>query len=379
MNPNATDPDGLPGMLKWLSPLDYSGVHAQHQHQLLPGTCQWFFESSIFHSWKNRPKQRLWCIGSAGAGKTCLASMIIQSLLDDSSKRRPEDPKVQVPFLYLTYKEHPSINQLLGSLAKQIVGTSQKMTKVLREVWQKEYGRGGNFESPPTLAFLSRLLLTLTTNCNTYVIIDALDEFDSEKRGELIDRLCQININLLVTSRYLEGFKVMTKSFQTIKVEAQKGDIDDYVDLAIAKNSRLSAFILRDPSLKEKIKMKINQRANGIFLMVRLHMEAIAVSLTSTEVRSILETLPSDPNSTYRNTLARINDQDPQKREWAKCILAWVHHAIRPLRVQELRHALAIQPGKPVFDHGRMLLEEDILSFCCGLVEIDSGLETIRL
>ncbi|KAK8248580.1 hypothetical protein IWZ00DRAFT_489580 [Phyllosticta capitalensis] len=297
----------------------------------------------FFHIPSINPVLTIIALSLAGVGKTCLAyatscvvlkslmiqhsSLAIQSILDISTKAKQGDTRMQVGFLYLTYKEQPSVNHMLGSLAKQLIGTSHDMAKVFRELWNKD-----------------RLLAVLVSESDTYVIVDALDEIDSRKRGELLSRICQMNIRLLVTSRYLEGFKSMTESFQTVKVEAQKEDIDNYVDLAIAESSRLSAFILRDPSLEEKIKMKINQRADGIFLMVRLHMEAIAVSLTSTEVRSILETLPSDPNST-------------------------------PLNVQELRHALATQPGKPVFDHGRMLLEEDILSFCCGLVEIDSNLQ----
>ncbi|KAL1387586.1 hypothetical protein HDK64DRAFT_328408 [Phyllosticta capitalensis] len=352
-SPTALDPEKRAAIMKWLSDLDHAGVHDQYYDKVAPGT--------------------------SGAGKTCLASMIVQFILNIPGRLGRSHTKIQVAFLYLTYKEQPSVGHLLGSLARQLLGKSSKAVQLQQELWDREHEQGSALESPPTVASLNELLVALTSDHNTYIIVDALDELDSGNREELIRRLSRINVNLLITSRYFEGFKSMAKRFRIVNVKAQREDIDMFVDQKIVQSSRLSAFILRDPSLEEMIKIKVNQRADGSFLMVRFHMEALAASLTSTAVLNALEILPSDPQSTYRNTLKRINNQEPQKRDWAIKILGWVHHAVRQLNVQELRHALATEPGSLVFDHGDMLLEEDILGFCCGLIEIDQPLLTVKL
>ena len=49
-----------------------------------------------------------------------------------------------------------------------------------------------------------------------------------------------------------------------------------------------------------------------------------------------------DLNSVYDQTLGRIKDQKGDRSRLGMEVLMWVSHAERPLRIDELCHALAV-------------------------------------
>jgi hypothetical protein len=73
----------------------------------------------------------------------------------------------------------------------------------------------------------------------------------------------------------------------------------------------------------------------------------------------------------YDNAMARIEAQLHGYRELATKILACISHAVRPLRVEELQHALAVQIGDREFDDEGIESETLLVSVCAGLVTID--------
>ena len=57
----------------------------------------------------------------------------------------------------------------------------------------------------------------------------------------------------------------------------------------------------------------------------------------------------------------------------------WITHARRPLKVNELQHALAIEEGASGLDKDNILGVEDLISPCVGLVTINQTDQTVRL
>lgn len=92
--PNATDSQTLQKMMMWLSPLDHISFHEQRQEHLLPGTCQWFFESEKFQSWITRARSRLWCLGSGKLLSYSVHQSSADNICIDSSWRRKNLPCV---------------------------------------------------------------------------------------------------------------------------------------------------------------------------------------------------------------------------------------------------------------------------------------------
>lgn len=107
------------------------------------------------------------------------------------------------------------------------------------------------------------------------------------------------------------------------------------------------------------------------FLLVRLFMKSLR---NKTSIRNLLDSvsqLPSSISEQYKETWGRIMQQNPEHKRLAQRILNLLSQVVRPLTVQELRHALAVRPGEAAVDPER-LDAEDLLEPCChGLVSIE--------
>ena len=115
------------------------------------------------------------------------------------------------------------------------------------------------------------------------------------------------------------------------------------------------------------------------FLLAQLHVDSLAKKPTRRDVRLALESLPKELDDTYHEALQRIWDQDEGDVKLARQVLSWISFAIRPLALNEVQHALAIEPGDTDID-GEALPEEDLLvSACAGLVTLDRESNIIRL
>ena len=92
---------------------------------------------------------------------------------------------------------------------------------------------------------------------------------------------------------------------------------------------------------------------------------------TKRGVRKALEVLPEGIDKTYLEAWHRVCTQSSQQAELGKRILSWIIHATRPLRVQELRYALAIEDNDEEIDPDGLLDGATLTSFCAGLVIVD--------
>lgn len=56
-----------------------------------------------------------------------------------------------------------------------------------------------------------------------------------------------------------------------------------------------------------------------------------------------------------------------------------ISHAERPLKVNDLRHALAIELGSTDFDAGKILSISTLVSCCQGLITMNEKVSIVRL
>src|SRR5205807_10656959 len=81
----------------------------------------------------------------------------------------------------------------------------------------------------------------------------------------------------------------------------------------------------------------------------------------------------------YGATLERIKAQNEAKSNLAITTLMWICHSERPLKVDELCHALAVEIGPSDFDSDNIPLIGTLTSFCQGLITVDKEASTVRL
>ena len=75
----------------------------------------------------------------------------------------------------------------------------------------------------------------------------------------------------------------------------------------------------------------------------------------------------------------RIHHQHEEHRQLAMRALSWISKAERPLQVEELQHAIAVEFGDEDVEDGPLESATLIVSVCAGLVTIDAESRTFRL
>jgi hypothetical protein len=81
----------------------------------------------------------------------------------------------------------------------------------------------------------------------------------------------------------------------------------------------------------------------------------------------------------FKVTFDRIRCQNPDMVHQAMEILKWTFLAQRGLKLEELRHALAVEPEDTELDWDNFVDAERLLDCCLGLVIIDDSTSTVRL
>ena len=81
----------------------------------------------------------------------------------------------------------------------------------------------------------------------------------------------------------------------------------------------------------------------------------------------------------YDTTIRRIKAQEGDRARLGMDALMWISHSERPLNVDEICHALAIETGSTEMNAKSVPAIRTVLSCCQGLAVIDEGSSTIRL
>ena len=86
-----------------------------------------------------------------------------------------------------------------------------------------------------------------------------------------------------------------------------------------------------------------------------------------------------DLGGAYEATLGRIKAQDGDKGRLGMAVLMWISHSRRPLQVDEICHAIAIQIGSNDLNSDDIPAISTLLGCCQGLVTVDKGTSNVRL
>ena len=85
-----------------------------------------------------------------------------------------------------------------------------------------------------------------------------------------------------------------------------------------------------------------------------------------------------DLDSVYSQTLQQINEQKGDRRRLGMEVLMWVSHAKRPLRIDELCHALAVDVEATDIVPENIRPQDTVLGSCLGLAYVDKKTSLVR-
>lgn len=193
-------------VIDWLTPLNFFARQESIIRDRSKGTGAWFLESETFDRWRSGDDSVLWCPGIPGAGKTFLATIVIEKL-----RELYRGQNVAIFMLYCNYNdpETHTVQPLIASLVKQYIQDRSVVDKKLEDLHEAHYKK----ETRPTLEELRDLLDTAISQYDkTFIVLDALDEMPNEEsRSDLVSSLrgFKQKSNLLVTSRPMPAIKQM--------------------------------------------------------------------------------------------------------------------------------------------------------------------------
>ncbi|KAG2012158.1 ankyrin repeat domain-containing protein 50 [Coprinopsis cinerea AmutBmut pab1-1] len=308
-------------------------------------------------------------MGIPGAGKTTLASKVIDDLLP------LEDDTTCVLFVYCRYTEDLSVTDILKALVKQCLERHPNVFPAVESL----YRRHKLEKTEPSLEELVDLLKSLEGFfIRIFYVIDGVDEAPVDVRFDLIKVLNKLHGNIFLTSRPLDHLGKKLEFAVLFSVVAQEDDVVLLIEEKLERNEGLSNLLDRH-NMKGELVRKIIDKAEGMILHAVLQVDALQECATVTTLRQRLEEFPSGIQGMYATTVARIERQTPEFCDIAMRALLWVVFADASLSMEDLQRALAVHPETSKFDDERMPDSSTILSVCCGLIEIQEETKVVRL
>ncbi|KAF2711109.1 hypothetical protein K504DRAFT_475959 [Pleomassaria siparia CBS 279.74] len=366
-------------LLEWISHSDYPTQQSDIIERRQEGTGQWFLDAPEVEKWLSEPKATLFCPGIPGAGKTMVAAIAIDHLLESVHKG-----SAGVAFVYCNYKAQgeQDVSSMLAAVLKQLVQARPSTKEPVERLHKQHASRGTKPSSEEIFCALRDVLAQYPT---AYIVIDALDECraDDGTRFQFLTKLRDLqttgDLRLMVTSRAILEIVKEFRDALTLEVQASKEDVKRFVAGQIY---RLPNCIQRDLALQSKVQGKIVEAVDGMFLLARLHTDSLLDKRTPKEVKLCLDKLSKGSaalDDAYGDALERIKGQLPGDYERAKKVLSWITLAKRPLTTTEICCILAVEPGETELDPENILDIEDLVSVCAGLVVVDPESAVIRL
>ena len=117
------------------------------------------------------------------------------------------------------------------------------------------------------------------------------------------------------------------------------------------------------------------------FLLVSLNIDTILGAVTIRQRRKELDeiTQGNGLSDAYTATIMRLKAQKGEKSALGLKVLMWVVYSERPLRAQELCHALAVEIRSVDLDPDNIPALRTLLASYLGLVTVEASSSTVRL
>ncbi|KAL8698451.1 MAG: hypothetical protein Q9201_006562 [Fulgogasparrea decipioides] len=363
-------------MLGWLSPLNFLKTQQDIFSRRQEGTGQWLIDSTQFQNWVTGSERIMCCSGIPGAGKSILASFVVDFLRNTL----PKEHLIGIAAVYCNFKERDTqtLDNLLAGLCMQLTHESLPLPDALVKQYHAHHSKG----TRPSLEGILQIFEEAAKSFGTvYLVIDALDECLEEVRNDFIPQLksLPLNVKLLVTTRFVIGVTNGFKDGIKLEIRANHADMEKYIRSRIKINSRLERHTLGRTTLVSEICDSVIAKAEGMFLAAKLHVDSLSSKTSVKALKTAIQNLSSKLDDLYDDALRRIDSQSLDDRELAEKALRWVAYTYRPLDVKALLEALALETGQTDFDPEAIPPMYLVLDVCAGLLVYDKQNQLLRL
>ncbi|KAF9768691.1 hypothetical protein IL306_013959 [Fusarium sp. DS 682] len=345
-------------LIKWLSSLDFRdkqrSVFSKHHGD----TGKWLLESDEFQSWfsaSDEESPTLWCAGN-------------------------QKSQIAIAYVYCDYKDQRTLSEtnIWASVVRQLVeACSQLPPEVLafRDKYLEKRSLPSDEERISLVNSLSKRFL------KTFIFIDALDECPEENRDAFLTLARDVEscVHLLITSRLNVDLTESFDNLTRITISAHPSDVETYLDAKMKASTRMRSFMAKDETLRNDVINKLLEKTDGMFLLAHLQIEYLCGRSNLKQVRASLNSLVGKLEAFYDAALQRIENLEEDDSILAKKALSYVFHAKKPLTLEELVHALSVEPGDTALDEMAFTERNILLSVTAGLLQLGDDTEDARL
>ena len=330
----------------------------------LQGSCEWLVRKKNFQTWRDAASTQIyWISAKPATGKTVLSGKVVHHLKDLSR---------DVAFFFFDYRDkvQTSISSFLLSIAAQMAHMHVEVLQTVLDICEKDEQLCRADYRTIWRKLLMEGILRIKFTRAQYWVIDALDE--CRTGSDLVPLLLKViemrsNIRILLTSRDRFGFHRQAIHPKATVIQEEILEHDTKSDIALYLEANMDQL----PSIEEEdqndMVNMILAKSAGCFLWVSLILQELRQAHTSTEIRQVLEDVPSDMNALYSRILDAMSKAPPYGKVLAKAILTWAVCSTRPLTTYELYQALQIDIKDRVDD-----IKTSIESRCGQLVYVDA-------
>ena len=291
------------------------------------GTFAWIFERNLglderkwsdFIEWLENSESTYWIEGKAGAGKSTLMRYIYTHEKTKHALHRPNDQQGPLMVGYFLWEstsdplQHTTIG-LLRALLYQIV---KKLPDTAWKVVTEDSSLIQNWTERALRLSLKTVIESISRSILCCLFVDGLDELQDDVVlvAELIEELSKIpNVKICVSSRpYNTEINIIFRHCPKLRMQDLTSKdtakyIGDHLEDAVAKTDTLN--ISRDQLYK--LQMKLVEKAEGVFIWVRLAMRSVRLGLLKGddyEKLSIrIKALPRELDDLYRQLLGSVD------------------------------------------------------------------------
>jgi len=332
------------------------------------GTSDWIFKTREWRDWIGFNKRAIWLYGIPGAGKTVLASLVVDKL----QGLRAKDNKRLCSYYYCYHGHNQDESgPFLRSIVSELL-SAQPEDQVSEEIWDS-FQR----DSPLNQQLLLDILEQLLHRWNRfYVVIDALDE--SQYWGHLISlleiltsegRFCKIQ--LFATSRQYDDIRArMSRMSQPLSMcnSFVEADIRIFVAARIKGEPKFHRW---PEDLRSEVEQVLTVGAKGMFRWAAGQIDILRRLHHQSKIRAAIKTLPRDLDETYKRIFSLIAPEEHDLVRHALhlvCFHDWLWGGKTPLLSQLILDSYSIfqEDTDHTDDPNDVMYDLETLKDACG-------------
>lgn len=371
-------------------PTDDMQMIARKKDKLLETTDGWMMNDVACRKWLEDDCSRvLWLHGDPGKGKTMLSIALIDELTK-KLERAEKGLRQALVYFFCDNQDDRRGNAslILRGIIYQLLCQYPGLKLYLNNEYEKQ--REHLFSSPNSIHTLWRIFHTMLKNSDlqdVYVVIDALDECDSNSMETLLvllepyiavhsdgfvrndQQAPSCRLKWLLTSRNESRISQLLTGSLDISLEVNSSHVYEsvckFIDVKVKQLTRIKHY---DEALRLLVEERLREKAEGTFLWVALACRELSKpSVLSINTEEVLLELPTGITPLYTRIMDQVlTSSDERQILYIKSILQSMIVALRPLTLPEL----AVAAGLPQQYHNKLHVLEEYVQQCGSMVTI---------